>query len=44
MVELIRESDLVEQVSEAGFYCSVPTLLGLIVSSAFIVYFLQLFI
>ena len=37
-------NELVKEVSEAGFYCGIEALIGLIVSSAFIVYFLQLFI
>ena len=44
MGAFIRESDLVIEVSEAGLYCGIPVLMGLIVTSAFIVYFLQLFI
>ena len=37
-------SELVQEVSEAGFYCGIEALVGLVVSSVFIVYFLQLFI
>lgn len=37
-------SELAREVTEAGFFCGIEALLGLVVSSAFMVYFLQLFI
>jgi len=37
-------SELAKEISEAGIFCGVQPLVGLVASTAFIVYFLQLFI